>query len=227
MPSLKELLTQHNVTLPDGVNLADLVEQSDEVRGLKTTKDELLNWKVTNKPLLESLAAEKDLLATKAKEEEEKALRLAQENGDFKTAAEITANRLKSLEDGLSASREKAKQSAHEAALQSVASLFGDKSLGMDIAATKVVTTLTETGDTVVSYKMGNETFADLDTFKGALSKVPSYANMMPVGGESNTPASNGQGSGGGAQPVHKNKAAETAKSKGDATGFLAAHLSS
>jgi hypothetical protein len=213
MPSLKELLTQHNVTLPDGVNLADLVEQSDEVRGLKTTKDELLNWKVTNKPLLESLAAEKNLLATKAKEEEEKALRLAQENGDFKTTAEITAKRLKSLEDGLNASREETRSTAERELRAQVAAKFGGSKLGSLFAKDSVKVKLGDDGKLITELNIdGSPVDGGIDDLLAAAAKVPDYANMMPVGGESNTPAANGQGSGGGAQPNQQPKLSSATK---------------
>lgn len=188
MPSLLESLRNAGVTIPDGVNVVELAEQSDEIKGLATAKNDLHQWKLENKPILEQLQGEKDELVRKAQEEEQKALQLAKENGDFKTEAEITAKQLRELKEGLDASREKAKQSAHEAALQSVASMFNDPALGQDIAATKVFTEINEAGEPVTSFKLGNETFSTTQELGAAMAKIPSYASHMPVGGENKAP---------------------------------------
>jgi hypothetical protein len=192
MPSLLQMLKDKGVTLPDDLNLSAMVEESDEVKGLKSKNVDLLEWQVKNKPLLESLQQEKEALTAKQREDEEKILKLAQENGDFQKVAEINSKRLKELEDGLNASRDKAKQSAHEAALQSVASLFTDKALGADIAATKAFTELNETGDPVTKFRLGDQEFDSVDGLKEAMAKVPSYAAAMPVGGANNAPHANG-----------------------------------
>lgn len=228
MPSLKEVLTNAGVTIPDGIDVAVLAEGSDEIKGLATAKNELNQWKLENKPLLESLQSEKAELLKKAGEEEEARLKLAKENGDYKTQLEIESKRTQELLDGLNASRERTKKSAHEAAIQSVASLFTDAALGKDIAATKVFTELNEAGEPVVQFKMGEQAFTSVDDFKAALSQNASYAAMMPVGGQNKGPSANGQGGQGGEQkPKQKtNEAAEAAAKKGDLQGFLAASLS-
>lgn len=214
MPSLTELLTKAGVTIPDGVNPVELAEESDEIKGLATAKNELNQWKLENKPLLESLQSEKDELQKKATEEEDKALKLAQENGDHAKQAEITAKRLKELEDGLNASRERARQSAHDAALQSVAGLF-DSPLGADIAATKVFTSLNDAGEPVVEYKIGDQSFSTIDDFKGELAKNESYAAMMSLGDNQGPGVSGQQGVPGGGQP-------QQPKLSGATKGYLA-----
>lgn len=205
MPTLVELLTQSGVTIPEGVNLLDVVERSDEIKGLKATKEDLHNWKTANKPILDSLTekqAELEKAAAKALEEKEA---LAIQNKDYETLAQLNADKLKKLEDGLNASREKTKKSAHEAAIASVASLFSDKNLGADIAATKAFTTLNDDGDAVTEYRLGDKVFTDLDGLKGAMMSIPSYASAMQVGGESHVPSVNGkQTSTGNGEPVSK-----------------------
>ena len=201
MPSLNEILTKAGVTVPDGVSLVELVESSDEIKGLATAKNDLHQWKLENKPVLESLQSKQaELEAEKAAALQEKE-QLAIQNKDYETLAQINAEKLQKLEDGLNASRERTKQSAHEAAIQSVASLFADKALGADIAATKVFTSLNDAGEPIVQYKMGSQEFTTVDDFKAALSQNASYASMMPVGGSNSAPAANGQGGQGGQQP--------------------------
>lgn len=221
MPTLKDLLTTAGATLPEGFDLANAIESSDEVKGLVQVKTDLLAWKTENKPLLESLTAEKEALKQKAKEDEDERLRLAKENGDYKTQLEIETKRTQELVNGLNASREKALSAAYDKAISETASLFKDSVIGKDFALSKVDKALNEAGDPVITYKLGDQTFSDLGSFKEAAAKVPSYASMMAGSGSQGTPAG-GQGNpGGGKLPDSKEKTrAEAVKNK-DFSSFV------
>lgn len=204
MPSLLESLKNAGVTIPDGVNVVELAEQSDEIKGLATAKNDLHQWKLENKPVLDELQAKQAELSAQAQAALEEKEKLAIQNKDYEALAQINADKLAKFESQLKASQEKAKQSAHEAALQSVASMFNDLALGQDIAATKVFTEINEVGEPVTSFKLGNETFNTAQELSAAMAKIPSYASHMPVGGGNNAPEVNGNKGGQGGE--HKPK---------------------
>lgn len=203
MPSLIDNLKAAGVTIPDGVNLVELVESSDEIKGLATAKNDLHQWKLENKPLLEQLQSEQEALKQKAKEDEEARLKLAKENGDYKTQLEIESKRAQELLDGLNASRERTQKAALEAAQASVKSLMNDPIYGQYYAEKSAVVELNELGEPITKFKFGEQVFDKLDDWKQAAIKDETVASKIAVGGANNAPAANGQqgGQGGGQQP--------------------------
>lgn len=203
MPSLIDNLKAAGVTIPDGVNLVELVESSDEIKGLVTTKNDLHQWKLENKPVLESLQAKQaELEAEKAAALQEKE-QLAIQNKDYETLAQINADKLKKLEDGLNASRERTQKAALEAAQASVASLMNDPIYGKYYAEKSAVVELNELGEPITKFKFGEQVFDKLDDWKQAAIKDETVASKIAVGGANNAPNANGQqgGQGGGQQP--------------------------
>lgn len=203
MPSLIDNLKAAGVTIPDGVNLVELVEISDEIKGLATAKNDLHQWKLENKPILEQLQskqAELEAAAAKALKEKEK---LAIQNKDYETLAQLNADKLKKLEDGLNASRERTQKAALEAAQASVASLMNDPIYGKYYAEKSAVVELNELGEPITKFKFGEQVFDKLDDWKQAAIKDETVASKIAVGGANNAPAANGQngGQGGGQQP--------------------------
>lgn len=202
MPSLTELLTKAGVTIPAGVNLVELVESSDEIKGLATAKNDLHQWKLENKPLLEQLQSEQEALKQKAKEDEEARLKLAKENGDYKTQLEIESKRAQELLAGLNASRERTQKAALEAAQTSLASLMNDPIYGKYYAEKSVLVELNEIGEPVTKFKFGEQVFDKLDDWKAVAVKDQTIASKITVGGQSQSPAATGQTGGqGGQQP--------------------------
>jgi hypothetical protein len=202
MPSLTELLTKAGVTIPDGVNIVELAESSDEIKGLATAKNDLHQWKLENKPLLDSLQAkqaELEAAAAKALEEKEK---LAIQNKDYETLAQLNADKLKKLEEGLNASRERTQKAALEAAQTSLASLMNDPIYGKYYAEKSVLVELNEIGEPVTKFKFGEQVFDKLDDWKSVAVKDETIASKITVGGQSQSPAATGQTGGqGGQQP--------------------------
>lgn len=227
MPSLKQLLIDAGATLPDGVDVAGLVDKSDELTGLKAKNAQLLDWQVNNKPLLETLQAkqaELEAAAAKALEEKEQ---LAIQNKDYETLAQLNVDKLKKLEDGLNASRERTQKAALEAAQASLASLMNDPIYGKYYAEKSVLVELNEIGEPITKFKFGEQVFDKLDDWKEVAVKDETIASKITVGGQSQSPAAAGQTGGqGGQQPQPKtNAAAEAAAKKGDLQGFLAASI--
>ncbi|MFW0778404.1 MAG: hypothetical protein ACN2B6_11885 [Rickettsiales bacterium] len=222
MPSLKQMLEDAGITLPEGFDLNSAVESSDEVAGLKTKRDELLSWQSENKPVLDSLKqkqAELEEANRKALEEKEQ---LAIQNKDYETLSQINADKLKQFEERDKRRNDALLSSAREAAISDVANLFSDKMLGKDIGATKVEVSLNEDGDPVKTFKLGDQTFGDIDEFSKALSDIPSYSSAMAAPMSKTAPASGGESSGG--KPG--NAKANAAAKNGDSLGYLNAALS-
>lgn len=216
MPSLKQLLTDAGVTLPENIDVAALVEGSDELKGLKAKNGELLTWQVTNKPVLEELQgkqAELEAAAKKALEEKEA---LAIQNKDYETLAQINADKLKQLEDGLNASRERTKASATDAARASVSALFNDEVYGKFYAEKSTVVELTETGEPVTKFKFGEQVFDKLDDWKAAAAKDATCAAHMPIGGENKGTGATGNGVQSGQQKPQQPKSSQVTQ------GYLA-----
>jgi hypothetical protein len=80
--------------------------------------------------------------------------------------------------------------------------MLGGSPIAKDIASTKVFTELNEAGEPVVAIKLGDKSYSTVDEAKTGFAAIDAYAAMMPVGGQSQSPAATGQTGGqGGQQP--------------------------
>lgn len=203
MPTLAETLKSKGVVISAEIEseLPALIEASSEVTALRQTKDDLLKFKQESIAREEAEKAEREAKEAESLAERE---RLAKENNDQAELLKIETEKLAKLEEKARAAEEKAKvltesarKSAEKAAIQSVSSLFSDETVGVDIAATKVLTEVGEDGQPKTVFKLGDESFDSVDDFKEKLSSIPSYAKQMKG------VDSGGAGAGGGQRKPH------------------------
>ena len=193
MPSLNELLKAAGVEVPESVDLAKLVDESDEVKGLVQTKSELLAWKNDNKPKLDQL----ETLVASQKEDIEKAFteksELAIKNNDLSAHQAAEKERADKLEMLLSGMKESTKKAAQEKAVSEIAGLFQDPVIGESFALAKgfVNTNVGDNGEVVTTFKLGESEYSDYSAFSEALSKDKTYGSHMKVG-EASGPRING-----------------------------------
>ena len=205
MPSIDQLALQAGYTKPDNApSLSQLVEEADELKGLKDSNYKLKGEKEKVESEFKSLIAEKE----QAYEE------LAKKHNDSEKLAEIKEKKAreereaydKKLQDALDAlnsEKEGRKMTAQEAGIAEVSALFGGSKFGKLLAKETVVTDFDESGAIKKVYKFGDETFSSLDEWKSAAIKDAEIASMMPIGGEHKGPAVGGNGQGGG-QPAEQ-----------------------
>ena len=200
MPSLNELLKAAGLPVPDSINLTEMIEECDEVKGLVQAKTELLDSKNKYKDELDLVApklAQLEELVSSRTEEIEKAysekvaLAEAKDSLSAKLAAE--EEKSKALELLYGGMRESAKKTAQDKAVADIAGLFKDPTIGESFAVAKgfVNTEVSDNGDTTHTYKLGDLEFTDYSAFSEALSKDKTYGSHMKVG-EASGPRING-----------------------------------
>lgn len=209
MPSIIDQLKAAGITIPDGLTnevLFTSLQGATEFEGLANKNKELLSWKAENKPLLDSLTAKQAELEEANRKALEEKEQLAIQNKDYETLAQINADKLKKLEDGLNASRERTQKAALEAAQASVASLMSDPIYGKYYAEKSAVVELNDIGEPITKFKFGEQVFDSLDDWKSAAIKDESIASKIAIGGEHKGPSMGGNGQGGGQQAEQKPK---------------------
>ena len=206
MPTLDQLALKYGYTKTDdqAPSLSELLEQSDEIKGLKDSKFAIKGEKEALEADFKAKLEEKDAayeeLAKKHNDSEQLA---AIKEKKANEAHQAMLDKMKSLEDGLNASRERTQKAALEAAQASVASLMNDPIYGKYYAEKSAVVELNELGEPITKFKFGEQVFDKLDDWKQAAIKDETVASKIAVGGANNAPSANGQqgGQGGGQQP--------------------------
>lgn len=179
MPSLNELLKNAGVEIPSSVNLATLIEESDEVKGLVTTKTELQQWKTENKPLLDTLQAESEANQKAAQEAIEEKKTLALKNNDLQAYLDAEKEGREKAELALSSTREGVKNATHDKVVTELAALFNDGLVGKSFATQLAETTINESGEVATIYKIGENSYSDFEAFKSELAKDKGYGSHM------------------------------------------------
>lgn len=197
MPSLAELLKNEGVELKPELaeKLGTIIEASDEVRALATTKAELLNWKTDNKAKLDTYESERVANEQKYLDELKQREALAVENNDYKTQLEIIQEREQSLSKTLKARNEEAVNSRYAEEKMKVASMFIDQQKGELLGSTFVKTSLADNGEISTKYNVNGSEYTDFNEFKNAVGGLSYLANDLK-GVDS---------SGGGASPQNSN----------------------
>ena len=207
MPSLKELLKDAGVDLPAELDLSNIIEQSDEVKGLATAKADLQNWKLENKPLLEKLQADSEANQKAVEDAIKEKMDAAKKANDLESYLNAEKELRETAEKALNTTREGVKNAVHEKALSEISNWFSDSLVGKSFARGLAKTDLNESGDAVTTFKLGDVDYSDIALFKDALSKDKGYGAHMKAANSSgpqftNTNANNGN-------PDNKKSAAE------------------
>lgn len=207
MPTLKELLTTSGVTIPEGVDISKMIEESDEVKGLVTAKNDLQTWKTENSPLLTQLQAD-SAANNQAKEDAIKdKMEVAKKANDLEAYLAAEKELRITAESALTTTREGVKNATHDKVLSELSAWFSNELVGKSFAAGLANTTLNEQGETVTTYKLGDTEYSEQAALKEALSKDKDYGYHMKVA-ESKGPQFNGNNPNNG-NPDGKKSAAE------------------
>lgn len=192
MPSLKELLTTAGVTFPEGYDLKiETINESDEVKGLATTKNDLHNWKQQHEPELTTL---RESSATNQKATEDairEKMEAATKVNDLQAYLTAETELRTVAETALGVTRDSVKNATHDKVLGELSGWFSNELVGKSFATGLASTNLNEAGEAVTTYKLGENQFSDIITFKDALSKDKGYGSHMKVAPSSGPQFSN------------------------------------
>lgn len=188
MPTAAELLIADGWTAPEkGTdNLSVLIEASDEMRGLVSTKDDLLQWKQSNAEKVTGYEA----MEAKQVEDLNEREQLAIKNKDYEAQINIINERALKQDAIIKTRNQQALTGKQESAEMEFASLFSLQENGLSHAKNIITHSMDDDGNVNRSYKFEGNQYSSLDEMKPALAK--SWIAPYMKGPESSGPTHTG-----------------------------------